>query len=595
MRNSKKSWRNNLRHWGQDMKWPVLITFAAISLVLGYVGFAKYAAARGGTPSSLDLIYQTLQLVSMNSGLVPGPINWQLQVARFLIPALTVFTALSALALIFSDQMQVFKLWRIRDHVIICGLGRKGALLVEQFRSLDLDVVVLEQDEGNNWLEISRGLGAVVLVGDAADPDLLHQAKAGRAKYLIAVMGDDGANAEVAVRVQEMMQQRTAGVLTCLIHIVDPQLYDLLREKELAHQNQSSYRLELFNIYERGARLILKSVEGGESQGVPGHILVIGMGKLGEGVVLHAIKGWRENNFSIGEQLQITVIDRNADSKAESLCVRYPQLEHVCNLIPLQMEIGSPEYLRAEFLQPQPGLHEVEQVYVCLDDDSLGLQAGLSLLNQMKTRKAPIVIRMVEDTGLATLLGDGDVADGSFTELHAFGLLNLTCTADLLLGGTHEVLARELHAVYLGEHSVKEDSEEKSDAIVPWEQLPERLKESNRVQAANIGNTLAEAGYRITQLRDWESSEMEFTLQEVEIMARKEHDRWCQERWEDGWIKGSRRDEEKKTNPDLVAWEVLKEEEKEKNRRFVKKLPRSLAKAGFQIEPDEPESKSHKV
>lgn len=583
MRNRKTSWRTNLYHWLQDMKWPVLITLAAISLVLGYVGFAQYAAAQGETPSSLDLIYQTLQLVSMNSGLVPGPINWQLQVARFLIPALTVYTALSALALIFSEQMQVIKLWRTRDHVIICGLGRKGALLVEQFRSLDLAVVVLEQDEGNNWLEISRGLGAVVLVGDAADPDLLHQAKVGRAKYLIAVMGDDGANAEVAVRAQEMMQERTAGVLTCLIHIVDPQLYDLLREKELAHQKLSSYRLELFNIYERGARLILKSVGDGESHGTPGHILVIGMGKLGEGVVLHAITDWHENNSSAGERLQITVIDRYADLKAESLCVRYPQLEQVCSLIPLQMEIGSPDYLRAEFLQQQPDHHEVEQVYVCLDDDSLGLQAGLSLLHQMKTRQVPIVIRMVEDTGLATLLGDGDAADGSFKQLHAFGLLNQTCTADLLLGGTHEVLARELHAVYLSDHSVKEDSEEQSDAFVPWEQLPERLKESNRVQAANIGITLAKTGYRITQMRDWGASDMEFTPQEVEIMARKEHERWCQERWEDGWTEGSERDEEKKTNPDLVAWEVLKEEEKEKNRRFVRDLPPTLAKAGFQI------------
>ena len=579
-------------HWWQDMKWPVLITFAAISLVLGYIGFAKYAAAQGETPSSLDLIYQTLQLVSMNSGLVPGPINWQLQVARFLIPALTVFTALSALAMIFSEQMQVFKLWRIRDHVIICGLGRKGALLVEQFRSLDLDVVVLEQDEGNDWLEISRGLGAVVLVGDAADPDLLHQAKVGRAKYLIAVMGDDGANAEVAVQAQEMMRERTAGVLTCLIHIVDPQLYDLLREKELAHQNFSSYRLELFNIYDRGARLILKSVRDGESQGTPGHILVIGMGKLGEGVVLHAIQDWRENNSSTVERLQITVIDRNADSKAESLCVRYPQLEQVCSLLPLQMEIDSPDYLRAEFLHDAPGQDDVEQVYVCLDNDSLGLQAGLSLLHQMKTRKVPIVIRMVEDTGLATLLGDGDAADGSFTQLHAFGLLNQTCTADLLLGGTLEVLARELHTVYLNEQSIGVQINEKSDALVPWEQLPERLKESNRVQAANIGNTLAKAGYSITQLRDWESSEMEFTLQEVEVMARKEHQRWCQERIRDGWVQGSERDAGKKTNPDLVDWEELPEEEQEKNRRYVRSLPKSLARAGFQIERYQHESLS---
>ena len=588
MSQSKSAWRHNLRHWWQDMKWPVLIAMAFFSLALGYIGFARYAAARGASPTSLDLIYQTLQLVSMNSGLVPGPINWQLQVARFLIPALTVYTALSALALIFSEQMQVFKLWRIRDHVIVCGLGRKGALLVEQFRALNMDVVVLEQDEGNDWLEIARGLGAIVLVGEAADPDLLRQAKVDQAKYLIAVMGDDGANAEVAVRAEELLQERTSGVLTCLIHIVDPQLYDLLREKELGEQDGSGYRLELFNIYDRGARMMLHS--GGEPgakhapAAIPGHILVVGMGKLGESVVLHAIKGWREKNLSKNDRLKITVVDRDAQLKTESLCVRFPQIDQVCDIVPLQMEVNSPDYLRADFLHNPSGRSAVERVSVCLDDDSLGLQAGLSLLQQMKTRKVPIVIRMVEDTGLATLLGDGDTRQGTFKELYAFGLLNQTCTADLLLGSTHEVLARELHSVYLNEQVLDEGNIGQNEALVPWEQLPERLKESNRVQAANIGSTLAETGYRIAQMRDWEAGDLQFSPQEVETMARLEHERWCQERKRTGWTYGAHRDADKKTNPALVDWEVLKEEEKEKNRRFVRGLPRTLARAGFQIE-----------
>ncbi len=123
----------------------------------------------------------------------------------------------------------------------------------------------------------------------------------------------------------------------------------------------------------------------------------------------------------------------------------------------------------------------------------------------------------------------------------------------------------------------------KANPQVPWEQLPERLKESNRVQAANIGNTLAAAGYSITQLRDWGAGEKDFTPQEVEIMARKEHERWCQERRDGGWTKGPVRDEQKKTNPDLVPWEDLEEKEKEKNRRFVRGLPKTLAKAGFQV------------
>jgi hypothetical protein len=580
----KSSWRRNLRNWWQDVKWPTLIALVLLSLTLGYIGFARYAVARGESPSPLDLLYQTLQLVSMNSGLVPGPINWQLQVARFLIPALTVITALSALALIFSEQMQVFKLWRIKEHVIICGLGRKGALLVEQFRSHDMEVVVLEKDGENDWLEVARDQGAVVLVGDAADPDLLNKAKVQRAKHLIAVMGDDGANAEVAVRAKKLVQGKTAGALTCLIHIVDPQLYDLLREKELSDQDQAGYRLELFNIYDRGARLILQTVGYQGRRTEPAHILIIGMGNLGESLILHAIKEWRENQTSIKDQLQITIIDRLAQMKVDSLCIRYPRIDQVCNLVPLQMEIASPDFMRAEFLHNPAEQSDVEQVFVCLDDDSLGLQAGLSLLKQMKTRKVLIIIRMVEETGLATLLEDGGSGEGSFQYLHAFSLLNKTCTADLLLGGTHEILARELHAIYLDDHLTSDEKEEQNEALVPWEQLPERLKESNRVQAANIRNTLAESGYSITQMRDWEAGEMDFTPEEVEKMACKEHERWCQERNQTGWIYGPERDVAKKTNPDLVEWDELPEEEKEKNRRFVRGLPRSLARAGFQIE-----------
>ncbi|MGW8225112.1 MAG: NAD-binding protein, partial [Anaerolineales bacterium] len=581
MKPTKSSWHPNLRHWWQDMKWPIIIALAIFSFVLGYIGFASYAAAKGENPSFLDLVYQTLQLVSMNSGLVPGPINWQLQVARFLIPALTVFTALSALALIFSEQMQVIKLWRIKNHVIICGLGRKGVLLAEQFRALGMEVVVLEQDEGNDWLESTRNLGAVTLVGDASDPDMLHQAKVDKAKYLIAVMGDDGANAEIAVRAEDLTRERPHGVLTCLIHIVDPQLYDLLRVKEWQNTNQASYRLELFNIYDRGARLILNAAGNTWHQSTPNDLLIIGMGKLGESVILHAIKQWHEGDAPQEDQLRIKVIDRDAHMKTEALCIRYPRLEQVCELVPLEMEIPSPEFLRADFFHDQPGQPGVEQVIVCLDNDSLGLQAGLSLAQQMENQEVPVIIRMSEDTGLATLLEKGGVRHGSFQNLHAFGLLNQTCTADLVIGGTHEILARELHAVYLSDHTMPGAGVGKSDALVPWEQLPESLKESNRVQAANIGNTLAVCGYRITRLRDWDAREMEFPPEEVEEMARKEHERWCKERREDGWTEGPERDEQKKTNPDLVEWEVLEEEKKEKNRRYVRGIPRSLSRAGY--------------
>lgn len=67
-------------------------------------------------------------------------------------------------------------------------------------------------------------------------------------------------------------------------------------------------------------------------------------------------------------------------------------------------------------------------------------------------------------------------------------------------------------------------------------------------------------------------------------MKHKEYKRWRQYSKWNGWVHLPERDEIEKTNSYLVKWDELPEEEKEKNRRFVRGLPGSLARAGFQIE-----------
>jgi len=49
--------------------------------------------------------------------------------------------------------------------------------------------------------------------------------------------------------------------------------------------------------------------------------------------------------------------------------------------------------------------------YVCLDDDTLGLQASLILQQLLHRHKTPIVVRMAEKRGIGyTLQGDGAAA-----------------------------------------------------------------------------------------------------------------------------------------------------------------------------------------
>jgi len=558
-------------------------------MVLGFIGFTKHALATGEERSILDNLYLTLGLLSLNSGAVSGLVPWELQLARFLVPAITAYTALLALAMVFTQQSQQVRLWFMHEHVIICGLGRKGLRLSNQFRDRGDRVVVIEADEGNDRIEAVRSKGIVVLIGDASDPEILRKARINRAKYLISVVADDGLNAEVAVQAEHLSLERGDGTLTCSIHIVDPQLWYLLREKELDIPSNAHFRLELFNIFDRGASLLLKAfppwTDHDGKQLCNKHLMLIGMGKLGQSLVIQAASQWWEGRKNENQQLKFTIIDLDAVQKVKALCIRYPNLEEVSELNPLKMDVRSADFQRAGFLYDEGGNCNVDSIYVCMDNDSLGLHTGLTLYQKIRDHNIPVIVRMVENAGLALLLDD-NVDINSYKNLHAFPLLDQTCTPGLILLGTHEVLARYLHEAYLEGLEKREGKGEL--AMDSWEDLPEDTKEKNRKQADRIGTILEKHGYRIAPLTDWQAADLTFCEEEgsdeVEAMARMEHELWCQEMKANGWQAGDIRSKEYKTHPDLVAWNDLPVEEKEKNKKFIRDLPKVLTRAGFQIE-----------
>ena len=242
--------------------WLIIGLLWVVALILAFIGFGRNAAATGQSLTLFDRAYLTFQLIPMNSGAVAGPVSWELQAGRFLIPLLAALTALRALLSLFHDRWQQFLLRFWRGHVIICGLSRKGWLLAQGFAAQGNRVVVIEADEAHDLIGPCRERGIVVLVGDATDPDLLRSAGILAAGQLVAVTDDDGVNAEIAVRGQGLLRQAAltghvrSRPLTCTVHLVDPQLYELARTREMALEAGTPLRLELFNVFERGARLL---------------------------------------------------------------------------------------------------------------------------------------------------------------------------------------------------------------------------------------------------------------------------------------------------------------------------------------------------
>jgi hypothetical protein len=135
-----------------------------------------------------------------------------------------------------------------------------------------------------------------------------------------------------------------------------------------------------------------------------------------------------------------------------------------------------------------------------------------------------------------------------------------------------ERLARAIHANYLAEFAPDGPS---------WDQLDDDLKEANRAQARDIGAKLKRIGADVSAGGN-AAPAFTFSDEELDMLARAEHERWVAQRTRAGWHRGNR-DDSAKLHPSLVAWEELSELEQDKDRDAVRHIPDVLAEVGLRV------------
>jgi RyR domain len=146
-----------------------------------------------------------------------------------------------------------------------------------------------------------------------------------------------------------------------------------------------------------------------------------------------------------------------------------------------------------------------------------------------------------------------------------------------------EQLARAVHEEYVQSRLAEGGHALDDPSLGSWDELPETLKASNRSQAMQIEKKLRAVGCALVPLHGREAAPFEFTDDEVELLARIEHDRWVDERRRSGWQFGGERDVRTRRTPYLVPWEQLSEAIRDLDRETALKLPRYAARTGQQI------------
>lgn len=565
-------------------RWTLVGLLVMLTVGLGCLGFHQHFRQQRIDKSWWDVAYLTLQLFTLESGAVDGPVNPPLQVARFLGPIAAAYAVVLATVGLFSDQIRrAIVGWR-GAHVVVCGLGRKGERLVEQLRRCGKQVVVIEANENNPNLHRCRELGCVVIVGRADDRWNLAQAHVARASAMIAAAGDDGVNIETAVRAHDLVQQHRRQPLRCVVHLADPDLQALFRLHDIFTDGHDPFELEFFNTFEVGARIIL--AQSGlfdplaRREARSPHLLIVGLGHLGEALLRRAIKNWCVDSEPSAPRLKVTVVDVDGQQRDRSFRQRYAELAGRCDLRFLSADVRM-------LLEDDEGaylalLNDVSAVAVCLDDDAKSIYAGLTLRSRLPEDVA-IVVRASEQAGLASLLGRDLYSDGAIHGVAAVGLAEIGCTLELVLEGHREVLAQAIHQGYVQDQLASGHSPADNPAMLPWHRLPAEFKESSRRQADDIRHKLQAIGCDVVVNPQLFGSRFRFTEAEIEMLARREHERWVEERLAAGWRWGAKKDIDAKTNPNLLPWDDVPEETKGYNREAIRRIPRVLAKADLEI------------
>lgn len=202
-----------------------------VILAVGATGFRLLEPERGHSLSQSIYFSWSLLFAQPPEAL---PASRALQAMFFLYPVLgqvVLIEGVIAFALLLRDRRLNERSWCIMmaralsDHIVLVGLGRLGVRTFRLLRRLGEDVVVIERDPDNPFLDEVRRDGSPLILGDARREALLEEAHVARARSIILATNDDLANLEAALDARRLVPG-----IRCILRLFDQTMADKIRD-----------------------------------------------------------------------------------------------------------------------------------------------------------------------------------------------------------------------------------------------------------------------------------------------------------------------------------------------------------------------------
>lgn len=419
--------------------------------------------------------------------------------------------------------------------------------------------------------------GVRVLKDDMELPDLLEATGVNRAKTLIAMR--DVYTENIAMTRTALS---TAQPLECKC-MIEPlsikqnfKLEDYLEDDMLAS-------VRVFNESELIARRMVRDYPPDASIAQTNqrvHVLLIGFGSVGQAI---AIQLARMGHYKSNLLPKLTIVDRHIKERWQQVLKTHPTLtdwlSKEVDLIESQIEDVQDTKVEKWLTDEYP----ITMVYVCTKDELANLRISRLLLRQLEKdaqRSLAHELKVVAlDPPGGCVLGEFSRRSDNKDRFKLFSLMKVagqgaeSPLATNLLTETDDEIAKALHKDYCDGEDKKMEIDptyKRKPAHKTWEKLSETYREANRSSADHIQVKLRAVGRILTPSS--EGSEVPLSKDEIELLARMEHQRWWAERSLDGWKFATDRKDLSKQHPDMVPYEKLNDQTKDYDRNNVKKI-----------------------
>ncbi len=191
----------------------LLISIVALGAVY-WVGVAGYVVIDPAHVKVTDAMYMvaiTVSTVGFTEAIPLGPAGHVWTVIVILLGFTSVMCTLSLLTTmmvegeigrLFGSRKLESRIRTLNHHVIVCGFGRMGRMLVQHLVDRAVSVVVIENDPAHTRL--AEEMKQLYVMADATEEESLRKAGIARARSLVAVLPCDADNVFVTLTAREM-------------------------------------------------------------------------------------------------------------------------------------------------------------------------------------------------------------------------------------------------------------------------------------------------------------------------------------------------------------------------------------------------------